>query len=57
MFRDNDEVQQVVDQFLQQMPGSLEEVYAKIPREKLVTYQQRVQEETLAQVREYLGES
>jgi hypothetical protein len=57
MFRDNDEVQQVVDQFLLQMPNSLEEVYAKIPRDKLVAYQRRVQNETLAQVREYLGET
>jgi hypothetical protein len=57
MFRDNDEVQQVVDHFLLQMPDSLEDVYAKIPRAKLVEYQQKVLQDTLAQVREYVGET
>lgn len=57
MFRDNDDVQQIVDQFVQQMPGSMDRVYAKIPREKLADYRQRVLDETLVQVREYLGET
>ena len=57
MFRDNDEVQQVVDRFLLQMPNSLEDVYAKIPREKLVVYQEQVLQDTLVQVRGYVGEA
>ena len=57
MFRDNDEVQQVVDRFLLQMPDSLEDVYAKIPREKLVVYQEQVLQDTLVQVRGYVGEA
>ncbi|MFQ6026111.1 MAG: zinc dependent phospholipase C family protein [Dehalococcoidia bacterium] len=55
MFRDNDDVQQVVDRFLQDMPQSLDRVYDKIPPEKMLGYEQQVLQETLAQVREYLG--
>jgi hypothetical protein len=54
MYRDNDGVQQVVDCFLQRMPDSLERVYDRVPREKIEAYQQRVLQETLVQVREYL---
>jgi hypothetical protein len=57
VYRDNEAVQQVVDRFLQDMPGSLERIYQKIPEEKLVTYQQGVLAETVAQVREYFGEA
>jgi hypothetical protein len=54
MFRDNAEVQQVVDRFLRDLPASLEQVYAKIPPERLAEYERQVLQETLAQVREYL---
>jgi hypothetical protein len=57
MYRDNDGVQQVVDHFLQRMPDSLERVYAKVPEAKIEAYQQRVLQETLVQVREYLREA
>ena len=55
MYRDNDEVQQVVDGFLQKMPESLEQVYQQIPQWDVKAYQQRVVDETIAQVREYLS--
>lgn len=55
MYRDNDEVQQVVDGFLQRMPESLERVYQQIPQWDVKAYQRRVVDETLAQVREYLS--
>jgi len=57
VYRDNESVQQLVDRFLQGMPGSLERIYEKIPEERLVTYQQDVLLETVAQVREYLREA
>lgn len=57
MYRNNDGVQQVVDHFLLKMPDSLERVYARVPREKVEAYQQRVLQETLVQVREYLRET
>ena len=55
MYRDDDGVQRVVDNFLEQMPESLERIYEKVPRDKIETYQQQVIAETLRQVREYLG--
>jgi hypothetical protein len=55
MFRDNDDVQQLVDRFLLEMPESLNRIYDKIPREKMLNYEQQVLRETLAQVREYLS--
>ncbi len=55
MYRDDDSVQQAVDNFLEQMPQSMERVYQKIPREKLEAYQQRTLAETVAQAREYLS--
>ena len=57
MYRDNDDVQAMVDQFLAGMPDSLEAVYTKIPREKLAAYRERALQQTLLQVREYLGET
>lgn len=55
IYRDNDGVQQAVDQFLQEMPYSLERVYQRIPEAEVDAYQRRALEETLAQVREYLN--
>jgi hypothetical protein len=57
MYRDDDEVQQVVDAFLHRMPESLERVYQQIPQWDVKAYQQRVVNETIAQVREYLSAS
>ena len=55
MYRDNDDVQQTVDRFLQGMPQSLERVYEKIPEEKLTAYRKQVLEETVAAAREYIS--
>ena len=55
MYRDNDEVQQAVERFLQGMPHSLERVYQKIPEARLAAYQTQVTKETVAQAREYLS--
>ena len=57
MYRDNDDVQQLVDRFLAEMPDSLEEVYTKVPREQLAAYRERALNQTLLQVKEYLGEA
>ena len=55
MYRDDDGVQMVVENFLERMPESLERVYEKVPREQVENYQQRVIAESLSQAREYLG--
>ncbi len=55
IYRDNDGVQGAVDQFLREMPYSLERVYQRIPEAEVDSYQRRALEETLAQVREYLN--
>ncbi len=55
MYRDNDEVQLVVDGFLAQMPASLERVYERIPPELIEEYRRRVIYETKVQAREYLS--
>ena len=55
MYRDNDDVQQTVDKFLQGMPYSLERIYEKIPEERLETYQEQVLAQTVSHAREYMG--
>ena len=54
MYRDNDDVQQAVDQFLQTMPDSLERAYEKIPDWDVQAFQSRVVSETITQANEYL---
>ena len=56
MYRENDEVQQTVDRFLDRMPHSLEEVYQKIPAAKVENYQREAVAATIAQVREFIPE-
>ena len=56
MYRDNDEVQESVDRFLDRMPHSLEEVYQKIPEAKVENYRRLAVSATIAQVREFLPE-
>ena len=56
MYRDNDEVQESVDRFLERMPRSLEEVYRKIPEAKMENYRREAVAATIAQVREFLPE-
>ena len=55
MYRDDDEVQLVVDGFLEDVPRSLERVYERLPRELIDNYRERVIEETIIQAREYLS--
>jgi len=55
MYRDDAGVQELVDQFLLDMPHSLDQVYARIPGEKLAAYQQQTLAETLALARELLA--
>ena len=55
MYRDNEEVQLVVDGFLSEMPSSLDRVYQRIPRELIDAYRRQVVEETVVQAREYLS--
>tara|TARA_B100000745_G_scaffold28441_1_gene18254 strand:- start:799 stop:1557 length:759 start_codon:yes stop_codon:yes gene_type:complete len=55
MYRDNDDVQQTVDKFLQGMPYSLERIYEKIPEERLDAYQAQVLAQTVSHAREYMS--
>ncbi len=57
MYRDNDEVQAMVDRFLADMPASLDAVYDKVTREKVETYRREAVEQTVLLVKEYLGEA
>ena len=54
MYRDDDDVQQTVDKFLQGMPYSLERIYEKIPEERLDEYQAQVLAQTVSHAREYM---
>lgn len=54
MYRDNDEVQQSVDKFLERMPHSLEEVYERIPEAKVENYRREAVAATIAHARQYL---
>ena len=56
MYRDNDEVQETVDRFLERMPRSLDEVYGRIPEAKVENYRRQAVAATIAHVREYLPE-
>ena len=57
IYRDDEEVQQTVDGFIQDMPHSLERVYEKIPVAKIDNYQQGALEHTLEQVVERWGQA
>ena len=56
MYRDNDDVQDSVDRFLDRMPHSLEEVYQRIPEAKVENYRREAVAATIAHVREFLPE-
>ena len=57
MYRDDDAVQNTVDNFIENMPVSLDKIYEKIPQVKIDAYQQGALKETLAQVRERWGDN
>jgi hypothetical protein len=54
MYRDNDDVQYSVGEFLERMPRSLEEVYEKIPEARVEAYRQQAVAATIAQIREFV---
>jgi hypothetical protein len=54
MYRDNDDVQQTVGEFLDKMPRSLEEVYEMIPEARVEAYRQSAVAATVAQIREFI---
>jgi hypothetical protein len=56
MYRDNDEVQKVVDGFLERMPYSLDEVYERIPEAKVENYRREAVAATIALVHQFLPE-
>ena len=55
MYRDDPEAMGMAEEFLQSMPSSLERVYDKIPEEKIADYREKVIEESVRLVKEYLG--
>ncbi len=57
MYRDNNDVQEMVDQFLADMPDSLDSVYDMVSREKLDLYRREAVAQTLSQVKEHLGQA
>lgn len=57
MYRDNNDVQDMVDRFLADMPASLDAIYDKVTRERVEAYRQASVEQTLLLVKEYFGEA
>ena len=57
MYRDNNDIQDMVDRFLVDMPSSLEAVYEKVPYERVEAYREAAVQHTLLQIKEYLGEA
>ena len=56
MYRDDENVQRVVDTFIEEMPASLERIYDIISREKIDAYRQNALEDTLTEVRQRWGQ-
>ena len=56
IYRDDEDVQLAVDSFIQDMPGSLEQVYEKIPLKQIDNFQKGALEHTLDHVRERWGQ-
>ena len=54
MYRDNDQVQETVDRFLDRMPHSLDEVYERIPEAKVENYRREAVAATISHVREFM---
>ena len=55
MYRDDEGALEMAEAFLERMPQSLEEVYLKIPPERILAYRERVVGESVRVVKEYLG--
>lgn len=54
MYRDDEGVQRTVEQFLEGMPRSLEQVYEKVQEAEVSAYQERAMAATIAQVRAFV---
>ena len=54
LYRDDEDVQRIVESFLAGMPRSLEQVYEKVPEGEVTAYEQRALAATIVQVREFL---
>ena len=54
LYRDDEDVQRNVENFLEGMPGNMDELYEKIPEADVSAYQERVLAATVAQVREFV---
>lgn len=57
MHRDDEAADRLAQEFLRDMPGSLQEVLTMVPGEELACYQEKTVRTTLQLVREYLGVS
>ena len=56
MYRDDPDAAQMVEDFLQSAPGSLESVYEKVPAGRIAQYREQVITEAARLIREYLDE-
>ena len=54
LYRDDDDVQQTVEKFLEGMPHSLEAVHEQAPEAEAAGYRDRALAATIAQVREFV---
>ena len=54
LYRDDEDVQQMVEKFLEGMPRSLEQVYERAPEAEVNGYRDRALAATIAQVREFV---
>ena len=55
MYPDSTAAMEITEEFLQDMPGSLERVYDKIPLERIATYRDKVISESVRLIKEYLS--
>ena len=54
MYRDDEDVQQTVERFIEGMPHSLEQVYEKVPEAEVTAYRERALAATMEQVRAFV---
>ena len=55
MYRDNADAMEMVEEFLQCVPSSLEDAYVKIPDGKIPAYREKAVSESVRLIKEYLG--
>jgi len=54
LYRDDEDVQQTVERFIEGMPRNMEELYEKVPEAHVSAYQERALAATITQVREFV---